>query len=86
MLSRAKEAMRRFLQTSDKSGKVEWARSTKSIPQTDGSTRRLVTRKDGIVEKDDFLSLEGALKDVDIERPIKELGKQWNTRKRRRAL
>jgi hypothetical protein len=45
-----------------------------------------VTRKDGIVEKDDFLSLEGAFKDVDIERPIKELGKQRNTRKRRRAL
>jgi antitoxin component of MazEF toxin-antitoxin module len=33
-------------------------------------------------EKDDFLALEGALKDVDIERPIKELGSQWRTRKR----
>lgn len=28
-------------------------------------------------EKDDFLALEGALKDVDIERPIKELRKKW---------
>jgi len=30
-------------------------------------------------EKDDFFALEGALKDIDIERPLKELGKKWKS-------
>jgi hypothetical protein len=85
-MSRAKEIIHRFLQTIDKSGKVEWVRKTEFIPQPDGSTRRLVKRKDGTVEMDDFLALEGTLKDVDIERPIEELGKQWSIWKPRRAL
>lgn len=37
-------------------------------------------------EKDDFLALEGALKDVDIERPIKELDKKWKAWKPRKPL
>jgi len=37
-------------------------------------------------EKDDFLALEGALKDVDIEQPIKELDKKWKAWKPRRSL
>jgi len=37
-------------------------------------------------ERDDFLALEGALKDVDIERPIKELAKKWKSWKPRRSL
>lgn len=37
-------------------------------------------------EKDDFLALEGALKDVDIERPIKELDKKWKAWKPRKSL
>ena len=76
-MSNAKESIRRFLVTIDKGGKVEWARKTRFILKPDGSMRRLVTRKDGTVEKDDFLALEGALKDVDIERPLKELGSKW---------
>lgn len=30
-----------------------------------------------VKEPEDFLALEGALKDVDIETPIKELRKEW---------
>jgi len=37
-------------------------------------------------EKDDFLALEGALKDVDIERPIKELNRKWKAWKPRKSL
>jgi hypothetical protein len=76
-MSEAKESIRRFLKTIDKGGKIEWARKTRFIPKPDGSMRRLVTRKDGTVEKDDFLALEGTLKDVDIERPIKKLRRKW---------
>ena len=35
-------------------------------------------------ERDDFLALEGALKNVDIDRPIKELDKKWKAWKPRR--
>lgn len=77
-MSKAKKSIRRFLESIDKSGKAEsGARKTRFIPQRDGSLRRLVTRKDGTVEKDYFLALEGALKDVDIERPIKDLRRKW---------
>jgi hypothetical protein len=76
-MSKAKEAVRRFIETMDKGGKVEWARKTKFIPQRDGSLRRLVTHKDGAVKKDVFLSLEGSLKDVDIERSIQDLRRKW---------
>ena len=37
-------------------------------------------------EKDDFLGLEGALTDVDIEQPLKELNKSWKEWKPRRSL
>lgn len=37
-------------------------------------------------EKDDFLSLEGALRDVDIKSPTKELEKQWKAWKPRKSL
>lgn len=37
-------------------------------------------------EKNDFLALEGALKDVDIERPLKELDKKWKAWKSRKSL
>ncbi len=60
-MSKAKEAVRRFIETMDKGGKVEWARKTKFIPQRDGSLRRLVTRKDGTVEKDEILPADRTL-------------------------
>ena len=37
-------------------------------------------------EKDDFLALEGALKDVDVERSIKELNQKWKQWKPRKSL
>ncbi|MDA8168425.1 MAG: helix-turn-helix domain-containing protein [Nitrospiraceae bacterium] len=55
-MSRAKESVRRLMETIDKGGKVEWARKTRFIPQRDGSLRRLVQRKDGTVEKDEIIS------------------------------
>lgn len=58
-MSKAKESTRRFLEIIDKGGKIEWARKTRFISKPDGSIRRLVTRKDGTVEKDEFLALEG---------------------------
>ena len=60
-MSKAKEAMRRFIETIDKGGKVEWARKTRFIPQADGALRRQVTRKDGTIEKDEIIPVERAL-------------------------
>lgn len=37
-------------------------------------------------EKDDFLGLEGALKDVDLDRPLKELNRKWKTWKPGKSL
>lgn len=60
-MSKAKESIRRFLETIDKDGKVEWARKTRFIPKLDGSMRRLVTRKDGTVEKDEIIPADRPL-------------------------
>jgi DNA-binding transcriptional regulator YiaG len=60
-MSKAKEAVRRFIETMDKDGKVEWARKTRFIHKPDGSIRRLVTRKDGTVEKDEIIPADRAL-------------------------
>ncbi len=60
-MSKAKEAVRRFIETMDKGGNVEWARKTRFIPKADGSMRRLVTRKDGTVEKDEIIPADRAL-------------------------
>lgn len=54
-MSEAKKSIRRFIETIDKNGKVAWARKTRFIPKPDGSVRRLVTRKDGTVEKDEII-------------------------------
>jgi len=60
-MSKAKEAVRRFMETTDKGGRVQWARKTRFIRQPDGSLRRLVTRKDGTVEKDEFIPADSML-------------------------
>jgi len=60
-MSKAKESIRRYLETIDKSGRAEWARKTQFIPQPDGSFRRLVTRKDGIIEKDEIIPADRTL-------------------------
>ena len=38
----------------------KWARKTEFFPQVDGSFRRVITRKDGTVEKEDLIPAEKA--------------------------
>lgn len=38
-----------------------WARKTEFVRQSDGSVRRLVTRRDGTIEKDETIPVEKAL-------------------------
>ena len=60
-MSKAKESIRRFLETINKDGEVAWVRKTSFIPQADGSMRRLVSRRDGTVEKDEIIPADRAL-------------------------
>jgi len=60
-MSKAKESIHRYLEAVDKSCRAEWARKTQFIPQPDGSLRRLVTRKDGIIEKDEIIPADRTL-------------------------
>jgi putative transcriptional regulator len=60
-MSKAKEALRRYVETIEKSGRTEWARKTTFVPQSDGSLRRMVTRKDGTVEKDEVIPADRKL-------------------------
>jgi putative transcriptional regulator len=39
----------------------EWARKTEFTPQADGSIRRVISRRDGTIEKDDIIPAENAL-------------------------
>ncbi|MBN1105101.1 MAG: helix-turn-helix domain-containing protein [Deltaproteobacteria bacterium] len=38
----------------------KWARKTEFFPQVDGSFRRVITRQDGTIEKDDVIPAEKA--------------------------
>lgn len=38
----------------------EWARKTEFITQPDGSVRRIITRRDGTIEKDELIPAEQA--------------------------
>jgi putative transcriptional regulator len=38
----------------------EWARKTEVTPQPDGSIRRVITRRDGTIEKDEIIPAEKA--------------------------
>lgn len=60
-MSRTKESVQRFLKTVDKGKRVEWARKTQFIPQADGSLRRMVTRKDGTIEKDETIPADRSI-------------------------
>ncbi|MGD0886833.1 MAG: helix-turn-helix domain-containing protein [Thermodesulfovibrionales bacterium] len=60
-MSKVKEALGRFIKTIDKGSKVEWARKTRFSQLPDGSLRRLVTRKDGTIEKDEIIPPERIL-------------------------
>ena len=39
----------------------EWARKTEFMAQPDGSVRRVITRRDGTIEKDEIIPAEKAL-------------------------
>lgn len=60
-MSNTKEAMRSFIESISKGDKVEWVRKTQFVQQKDGSLRRLVTRRDGTVEKDDIIPTDRIL-------------------------
>jgi putative transcriptional regulator len=49
-----------LLQAAQKMKRGEWARKTEFITQPDGSVRRLITRRDGTIEKDEFIPEEKA--------------------------
>ena len=55
----------------------------------EGEKVDIKVRKDTLIitkEKNGFLALEGALKDIDIESPIKELNKKWKKWKPLKSL
>ncbi len=54
-MSRAREALERYLRDLDTGKEPVWARKTEFTPQQDGSMRRLITRRDGTVEKDEII-------------------------------
>lgn len=60
-MSKAKEAVNRFLKGIDTGGQAKWARKTQFIPQPDGLLRRLITRSDGTVEKDEIIPADRML-------------------------
>lgn len=39
----------------------EWARKTEFTPQPDGSVRRVITRRDGTIEKEEIIPAERAM-------------------------
>jgi len=50
-----------LLQALDEMKRAKWARKTEFFPKPDGSIRRVITRRDGTVEKDHIIPAEKAL-------------------------
>ena len=50
-----------LLQALDEMKRSKWARKTEFFPQPDGSIRRVITRRDGTVEKDHIIPAEKSL-------------------------
>ena len=50
-----------LLQALDEAKRGKWARKTEFFPQPDGSMRRVITRRDGTVEKDHIIPAEKSL-------------------------
>jgi putative transcriptional regulator len=50
-----------LLQALDKMKRGKWARKTEFFPQPDGSIRRVISRRDGTVEKDHIIPAEKSL-------------------------
>lgn len=49
-----------LLQAVQQMKRGEWARKTEFVAQADGSIRRLITRRDGTIEKDEVIPAEQA--------------------------
>src|ERR1039457_5628022 len=49
-----------LLQSLHEMKRGDWARKTEFTPQTDGSIRRVITRRDGTIEKDEIIPAEKA--------------------------
>lgn len=49
-----------LLQSLQELKRGEWARKTEFTPQPDGSIRRVITRRDGTIEKDELIPAEQA--------------------------
>lgn len=49
-----------LLQSLQEVKRGEWARKTEFTPQPDGSIRRVITRRDGTIEKDELIPAEQA--------------------------
>lgn len=49
-----------LLQSLQELKRGEWARKTEFTPQPDGSIRRVITRRDGTIEKDEIIPAEQA--------------------------
>ena len=49
-----------LLQSLNELKRSGWARKTEFTPQADGSIRRVITRRDGTIEKDEIISAEKA--------------------------
>lgn len=60
-MSKTKKVMNRMIDAMQKGAELTWVRKTRFIPQRDGSIRRLVTRKDGTIEKDEVIPADRVL-------------------------
>ena len=50
-----------LLQALHEMKRTDWARKTEFFTQSDGSVRRVITRRDGTIEKDEIITAEKAL-------------------------
>lgn len=50
-----------LLDTLNEMKRGDWARKTEFVTQPDGSVRRIITRRDGTIEKDEIIPAEKAL-------------------------
>ncbi len=50
-----------LLQALQEMKRSDWARKTELFTQSDGSVRRVITRRDGTIEKDEIITAEKAL-------------------------
>lgn len=49
-----------LLQALNEAKRHQWARKTEFIPQADGTVRRVITRRDGTIEKDEVVTSDRA--------------------------